>query len=114
MSTWIWRLFYLLIVVFLIHSFGLVLGIHFSKNTVFHWILLILPASLFLLHVVYTLGIWRSILFISLASGIGWAMETIGLKDGVVFGGRYVYTGHTMAIGTVPLFVLGSVYIHRI
>jgi len=105
MSKWIWRLFYLFVVVFLVHSIALAFGIDLSKNSSFYLVVFILPVSLFILHIIYSLGIWRSILFISLASGIGWTMETIGLRDGVVFGGRYVYTGHGMAIGTVPLVV---------
>ncbi|MEI6326763.1 MAG: carotenoid biosynthesis protein [Candidatus Roizmanbacteria bacterium] len=105
MLKWIWRLFYLLLVVFLIYCISLASGFDLSKNIFFRWILLIVPATLFILHVIYSLGLWRSIFFVGLASGVGWAMETIGLRDGVVFGGQYVYASHSIAIGTVPISV---------
>jgi uncharacterized membrane protein len=106
MQRWIWKLFYLLIAVIVVHNVGLVFGVHLSKNIFFHTLLLILPVSLFLLHTIYTLGIKRSLLFILLTSGTGWAMETIGLKYGVVFGGRYIYEGNQWMVGIVPLSVV--------
>lgn len=106
MQKWIWKLFYLLIAVILVHSVGLAFGIHLSENIIFHFVLLILPVILFLIHAIYTLGIKRSVLFILLASGTGWIMETIGLKYGTVFGGRYIYEANQWMIGMVPLSVV--------
>lgn len=106
MQKWIWKLFYLLIAVILTHSVGLLFGIHLSQNLVFHFVLLILPILLVILHAIYTLGIGRSLFFIIIASGIGWLMETEGLKYGTIFGGRYIYEGNPLTIGIVPLAVI--------
>lgn len=106
MQRWIWKLFYLLISVIVVNGVGLVFGIHLSKNIFFHTLLLVLPVALFILHAIYTLGIKRSILFVVLTSGVGWIMETIGLKYGVVFGGRYIYEVNQWMVGIVPLAVV--------
>jgi uncharacterized membrane protein len=69
-------------------------------------VVMAVPALLFIPHFVSSLGIKRSIIFVFLAMGVGWFMETLGLMTGVVFGGHYEYSSSFLKIGLVPLAVV--------
>jgi len=101
----IWKIFYLLLIVIFINIAMTFLGFQIDSNILFK-LLLGLPVILLLLHSFQTLSFTRGVFFIILASTTGLLMEMWGLKDGVIFGGNYVYKQNQLTLFSVPLSVV--------
>ena len=105
-SSCLWALFYLIIFLVLLKVVGGIFGIQFEQRyTWFNIVFLGIPVVSLILHSFITLSISRSLLFMALAASIGTIMENIGLRDGVFFGGHYVY-GPQLTLFTVPFSVI--------
>lgn len=105
LETVLWKLFYFLISVILLKILFSLLGIDIEQK--FNWsnfVFLAVPVLLLLFHSFIILS-HRAIFFILLASGIGTFMENIGLRDGIFFGGHYVYKPQ-MTLFNVPVSVI--------
>ncbi|MFH0773158.1 MAG: carotenoid biosynthesis protein [bacterium] len=76
-----------------------------EKYKWFRLLFFALPGVLLFLHAILTLSPKKALLFIFLASGTGTIMEYIGLKDGVFFGGHYIYKSQA-TLFTVPFNVI--------
>lgn len=106
LTSHLWNLFYFLILIILIKVGGNFFGIQLEhKYSWFHFIFLSIPVLLLVIHSFITLSIFRSILFILLASGIGTFMEYIGMRNGTFFGGHYIYKLQ-LTLFTVPVSVI--------
>lgn len=77
-----------------------------ENHLVYTFLSLGLPIVLLILHSEITLTVKRAILFIFLATTIGWMAEVLGLKTGVIFGGHYVYGGNKISLWGVPIMVI--------
>lgn len=102
----IWKTFYLLLIVIFINIAVTFLGFQIDSNILFKLLFLGLPVILLLLHSFQTLSFTRGVFFIILASITGLLMEMWGLKDGVIFGGNYVYKQNQLTLFSVPLSVV--------
>ena len=102
----IWKIFYLLLIVIFIDIAITFLGFQIDSNILFKLLFLGLPVILLLLHSFQTLSFTRGVSFIILASITGLLMEIWGLKDGVIFGGNYVYKQNQLTLFSVPLSVV--------
>lgn len=102
----LWSFFFLVIVIIFFHLLGTFLKINFIHQRWFKLLLLGLPVVLLIFHSLLTLTTKRGLLFIFLASFIGWTMEIWGLKSGTFFGGYYVYHQNQLSIFNVPLSVV--------
>ncbi len=106
LDSFLWAIFYLVIVVISAVVLGNLSGVHpENKYPLFNLLFLGLPVLLLITHSFSTLSIPRSIFFIILASGIGTLMEYFGLKDGTFFGGHYIYKPQ-LTLFTVPVSVI--------
>ncbi len=82
------------------------LNVFTSLKPIPHVIVLGLPVLVVVSHMILTLSVRRAILFISLASVIGFSAETLGVNYGIIFGGFYKYQLGGPYIGMVPLAVI--------
>lgn len=102
----LWKLFYFLIFIILIKVLGNLFGIQLEHKYVwFNFIFMGIPVLLLIIHSFITLSVFRSLIFIFLASGIGALMEYIGMRNGTFFGGHYIYKPQ-LTIFTVPISVI--------
>ena len=101
----LWSLFFLIVfaasVKIILHFLGLALPVNSSD-----YLLLSLPFLIIFLHAIWTLSFRRGIAFLLLACLTGFTFEFFGLKYGAFFGGRYLYSPHSLKILTVPLSVI--------
>jgi len=102
----VWNIFYILLIIIFVDILASFLGVEIDKNNFFRFLLLCIPVILLLLHSFFTLSFVRGLFFIILASTVGLLMEMWGLKDGVVFGGHYVYKQNQLALFNVPVSVI--------
>lgn len=110
----LWRVFYLLIFVIGIKIVGDISGLELEESSKwFRIVMYSLPGIILVLHSILTLSAPRALLFVLLASGTGAVMEYIGLRDGVFFGGHYIYKPQA-TFYTVPYDVIlyWSVFIY--
>jgi len=110
----LWKVFYTLIFVIGIKIVGDLSGLELEEsNNWFRIIMYSLPGIILVLHSILTLSAPRALLFVLLASGTGAVMEYIGLRDGVFFGGHYIYKSQA-TFYTVPYDVIlyWSVFIY--
>lgn len=77
-----------------------------GKYNLFRFLFLGVPVLLLVLHSFLTLSFRRGLFFIILASTIGLLMEMWGLKDGVIFGGHYIYKQNQLTLFDVPISVV--------
>jgi len=102
----------ILIIVFLLFTIFVFLCLFFGvadfKNTggIIESLFLLFPVLLMILHSFVVLSPKRGIMFILIGIVIGTVMEYFGLKDGVIFGGEYVYNMAFPKLFTVPLPVV--------
>jgi len=102
----LWKVFYLLVFVIGIKIMGDLAGAQLEENYAWFRILFFaLPGILLIFHSILVLSPKRALLFVLLAAGTGSIMEYIGLRDGVFFGGHYVYASQ-LTLFTVPLEVI--------
>ena len=99
-------LFYILLVIILVDIFAPFFGIQIDKNILFRILFLGVPVLLLLFHSFLTLSFIRGLFFVILASTIGLIMEMWGLKDGVIFGGHYIYKQNQLSLFNVPVSVV--------
>ncbi len=105
-ESFLWKLFYLLIFLIIVKVIGNFFGVQLEhKYTWFNFIFLGIPVLLLIIHSFITLSVSRSILFVLLASSIGTIIEYIGLRDGIFFGGHYIYKPQ-LTLFTVPISVI--------
>jgi putative membrane protein len=110
----LWKVFYALIFIIGIKIVGDLSGLELEEsNKWFRIIMYSLPGIVLVLHSILTLSAPRALLFVLLASGTGAVMEYIGLRDGVFFGGHYIYRSQA-TFYTVPYDVIlyWSVFIY--
>ncbi|MCX6993175.1 MAG: carotenoid biosynthesis protein [Kiritimatiellaeota bacterium] len=105
-SSFIWIIFYLLLTMIFVTFCADIIGLRIAKYIWFKLFLLCLPVILLLFHSFYTLSAARGIMFIVIASATGLIMEILGLKNGVIFGGHYIYQSNQPTIASVPLSVV--------
>ena len=102
----LWLSFYLLIFTIIIKLIGNCFGVQLENQyKTFHLIFLGLPVILLILHSILTLGLYKGIMFMLLASATGAFFENIGLKYGTFFGGNYIYKNQA-TLFTVPFSVI--------
>jgi putative membrane protein len=102
----LWIVFYFLLFIIFIKLIGDLIGIQIGeKYPWFKLLFLGLPVILLLLHSILTLSFARATFFILLASITGLVMEYIGLRDGTIFGGHYIYKPQ-LTMFNVPVSVI--------
>ncbi|NTU47146.1 carotenoid biosynthesis protein [Candidatus Roizmanbacteria bacterium] len=102
----VWGLFALNGASVLISTIALFLSASYAQSIGYKGTVLLIPSLMMILHAVYFLGIRKSVLFLSIAAGIGFLFEYVGLHYGVIFGGNYTYSMAGPEIGDVPIFVV--------
>lgn len=68
-------------------------------------LVLTLPIIAIALHSYWTLGLKKTLFFLFASFAVGLIFETIGLKNGTLFGGRYYYARTSLMIGDLPAVV---------
>jgi uncharacterized membrane protein len=63
------------------------------------------PVLMLLLHATWMLGMKRAAVFLLLAATVGLLAEIWGLSGGTLFGGLYIYNGHTLKLWSVPYII---------
>ncbi len=102
----LWLLFYFLIFTIILKIIVNFLGIQFEDQFQwFEYIFLGVPVILLIFHSIISLGFTKGIFFIILATATGTLFEHIGLRDGVFFGGHYVYRNQS-TLFNVPITVI--------
>lgn len=102
----IWNIFYILLAITFVDILASFLGLEIDKNNFFRPLFLGIPVLLLLLHSFSTLSFVRGLFFFIFASTVGLLMEMWGLKDGVIFGGHYIYKQNQLTLLNVPIPVV--------
>jgi uncharacterized membrane protein len=102
----LWGLFFIDLVIILFHLLGGFVGIGFAKSQLVMFLVLAFPLLIFFLHAIWILSPIRALLFIILASSLGFLAEYAGLNSGVIFGGHYVYQARSLMLLNVPMSVI--------
>ncbi len=102
----LWKLFYFLILLIIVKLLGDFLELKLEENfTWFRILFLVTPVIILLLHSFLTLTLGRGLFFVFLASATGLIMEYLGLRDGTIFGGHYIYKPQ-LTFFNVPISVI--------
>lgn len=102
----LWIIFFFIILASVANVIGDLLGLSLFKISFFNSLIVFIPVVLLLLHSIWTLSFFRGMTFILIASLTGFFFEFIGLKNGIIFGGNYIYSPEGIKIFTVPLNVV--------
>ncbi|OIP96890.1 hypothetical protein AUK40_04495 [Candidatus Wirthbacteria bacterium CG2_30_54_11] len=78
---------------------------NFAENWFFTHVVLLLPLLAFGVHGWWTIGGRRTFLFFLISAGIGLMVESLGVRNGVLFGGSYQYVRGIPSITDIPILI---------
>ncbi|MBN1263702.1 MAG: carotenoid biosynthesis protein [Candidatus Pacebacteria bacterium] len=102
----LWGLFGLILVLALVDIGGEVWNWENHRSGFWGFSLLLLPGVAVFFHSVWTLSFLKGLLLLFSGSLTGFIFERLGLKYGMIFGGRYVYNLQGAKFFEVPLAVV--------
>lgn len=102
----IWYLFWTSVFFLTVNAFGEYHSLDFITRGFIRILVLFIPIFLLICHSFMHLSVKRGLIFISTAAFIGFVFEFIGLRNGTLFGGHYIYNPDKVAILGVPVSVV--------
>jgi uncharacterized membrane protein len=117
----LWGLFFGIVVLGLLYIFQIATGqvqgslLNLTGVNLTAKLILVLASTLLILHSMWTLGLLRSTLFLSLGFSTGLVSEIFGVRFGTIFGGHYLYNPsiHPGVMGVplvIPVVWAGFIY----